>query len=698
MKRILLTFVAMITVCASAFAAISDGKSYRISPASAYTKSLFVQNSSTLASAAVLVWTETDVPAQEWTFTKANNDTWSIKNVYSGFSLARASGSPRAGVKICQSRTASYGQWNFEVVDEANHLYRLYQTNTSGEKFYLNIANANEGTQPTTEALATSGNLQNWYIEEIEPITKFDEYCQTRIMEGWKNRFYKKASSGYILGNGGWWGDAEMIETVLDAYETTGIKEYATMYNNLVTNFCSRNNTDWSGNAFNDDITWMVLASIRGYFCLGTSSYLNRARDNFDKMYARALNEWGMLRWKEWDSNTTNGTNSCINGPAEVAACYLGIATGEEEYFTKAKNLYAKQRQYLFDASSGAVWDCFTWVDNTPSNYNKWVSTYNQGTMLGAAILLYQHYGDQQYYDDAVKIANHVKTKMIDSKLGILNSCQDPNNGDLQGFKGILQRYLRKFIVDLQAYDYIDWMQQNAFHAFNNMTSESVGSTAWLTKTPENYTVNGSYFGGNPFGPSTVVSVAFNTPLSLQKVKKDAFTTINSEDFNYIRGFYREEDGDGYVMGYAKKDFHLGYNNVDFGEEGADVMNIRVSKASRAGCNIEVRLGSPTGEAIGKVAIPTDGDWHNLTCNIKKTSGVQNIYLVVVLDQSTAIANLFKIDTFSFANSTGIEDIIADDAVEVARFDIQGRRLSQPAQGINIVRYSDGSAKKVLVK
>ena len=49
--------------------------------------------------------------------------------------------------------------------------------------------------------------------------------------------------------------------------------------------------------------------------------------------------------------------------------------------------------------------------------------------------------------------------------------------------------------------------------------------------------------------------------------------------------------------------------------------------------------------------------------------------------------------------ASGVEGIAIDSkAVEVARYDIHGRRLTQPTSGINIVKYSDGSARKVIVK
>lgn len=49
--------------------------------------------------------------------------------------------------------------------------------------------------------------------------------------------------------------------------------------------------------------------------------------------------------------------------------------------------------------------------------------------------------------------------------------------------------------------------------------------------------------------------------------------------------------------------------------------------------------------------------------------------------------------------ATGITDTqTSADVREIARFTIDGKRISQPQRGINIVKYSDGTVKKVIVK
>jgi len=49
--------------------------------------------------------------------------------------------------------------------------------------------------------------------------------------------------------------------------------------------------------------------------------------------------------------------------------------------------------------------------------------------------------------------------------------------------------------------------------------------------------------------------------------------------------------------------------------------------------------------------------------------------------------------------ANAIEEVKASKATtEIARYDIHGRKLNTPQRGINIIRYSDGKAKRVVVK
>ena len=56
-------------------------------------------------------------------------------------------------------------------------------------------------------------------------------------------------------------------------------------------------------------------------------------------------------------------------------------------------------------------------------------------------------------------------------------------------------------------------------------------------------------------------------------------------------------------------------------------------------------------------------------------------------------------DVFSFRISDGVEEVISDpDAVPVEYYDIMGRRYDTLQQGLNVVKMSDGTSRKVFVK
>lgn len=68
--------------------------------------------------------------------------------------------------------------------------------------------------------------------------------------------------------------------------------------------------------------------------------------------------------------------------------------------------------------------------------------------------------------------------------------------------------------------------------------------------------------------------------------------------------------------------------------------------------------------------------------------------------QTYAVANCWrdflKIKEF---DSTGVESVFStSDVKELSRYTVNGQRLKEPTRGLNIVKYSDGSSRKEIVK
>ena len=661
MKRTIFTCCILHFAFFAAFAQIADGNALKINSCYGSKKSFSTPNASLENEANVIIWTETNVPAQRWIARNAGENLFSLTNAYSGISLVNSSSRPNVNNHLIQSnesRLSSFGKWEFSPVGNPaypNAYYiRLSEQMQDGTNLYVEIVDDVEGSQVklNTKHADADSIRQMWTVtaEDILP-NRVTPTMRDSVMSGWKARFFNalKTSTGF-------WGEAEMMETILDAYETTGKQEYKTMFEEVYAHFVSYpagwgqpgNGQDWRWNDYNDDIAWAVLASVRAYLMFGTHpntsiNYLTIGKQNYDWMYARALLPGGTLRWSQ--SPTGNrGSNSCINGPAEVAACYLAIATGDDSYYEKAKNLYAKQRQILYDSNTGKVFDSGSWNEagTTFTVGNGWVSTYNQGTFLGAALMLYNRYGTAQYKNDAHKIVEWTRNDLCNAR-GVIRVCG--SGDDLQGFKGILMRYLRRYIVDLAMPDKVEWLQRNALQAYNNRNSQGIIWTAWWEKSAENFVFSDGYnFANRPFGCSTAVSAAFNAPLSADLIIKNAFQTIEAENFDYVKGIFVERTNDETAAVTNTGDgYFTSYSNVDFGSIPTTGVDLLVKNSLRYNVQIEIRRDSINGQLLATADIEPVNDWNTVSCPIENLDGRHNIFLVYR-------GNGITIDNFRFTN------------------------------------------------
>ena len=580
-------------------AEVESGKAYRIVPESSAGKSLFVNNASLDAGAAVVIWTETDVPAQQWYVEALPEGGYALRNVYSGLCLSVADG------RVLQD--VEEKPWQLDAVDAADNLYNIRYDDGQ----CLRITNTNDGQAPAL------GSVQTWRFEVVEAQTAFDEAARKRMIDGYLRQYVQDKGQGYRTFINGSWGEAETLETILDVYEATGdqrmLNIHESCYNYMKYHVGDNwdggvavSGYDWWGYNYNDDVMWLIIDAIRAYFLTGKQMYLNDAKRNFDLIWNRAyLGYVGLLRWAEYDGDP-NGANSCVNGPAEVAACYIGLATGDETYFEKARELYTNQRQYLYEPGTGKVLDSVTFNpdDVSVTNRNTWASTYNQGTMLGGAILLYRHYGDEQYKKDAEKIISYARSALCNNH-GIVRVCQNAN-GDFQGFKGILMRYAGLYVREFNDPVYQSWLMANAFHAYNNLNSKSFGHSAWLTKAAENLYFGDVNYGApsSAFGGSTALSAACAVSLE-DRIQPVA--TLEAEDARRS-GNARVENGDDfgqYVTGLDNNGGQLRFI-YDCPEAGRYLMDIYYLSAQSR--NLQVTVGSKK----QTVTCPSIGTWNHM--------------------------------------------------------------------------------------
>ena len=100
-----------------------------------------------------------------------------------------------------------------------------------------------------------------------------------------------------------------------------------------------------------------------------------------------------------------------------------------------------------------------------------------------------------------------------------------------------------------------------------------------------------------------------------------------------------------------------------------------------------------TGTANATLRIPIGEDLLNAIRN----SGYDLYAAVIALNPDGTVSNAVRVKVQK--PSDGIADINADnEAYETARYTLDGRRLSRPMPGVNILHMSDGSSRKVIVE
>jgi predicted alpha-1,6-mannanase (GH76 family) len=245
----------------------------------------------------------------------------------------------------------------------------------------------------------------------------------------WWNTF-----SGNSINVDGWWTGAEKTEMVED---TGNIADVNTMCNN----FTTANGTDWSGNSYNDDVSWACIAFVRAYNLTGNTAYRTDAKNNFDMMFARA---WDPVAGGLWWNTSDNSKNACVNFPAAIAAHLLSVALNDSSYATKSQTIFNWGKTNFFVSSSGLVKDSLS----SSANY-----TYNSGTFMGAAY----YNGDSA---DATTAGNYVVNTYG-------TDMQSFGSGDADGFNGICLR----------------WM---AVDGFNQSYRQGVANNAWSKRNTNN--------------------------------------------------------------------------------------------------------------------------------------------------------------------------------------------------------------------
>ncbi|MDP9076925.1 MAG: glycoside hydrolase family 76 protein [Bacteroidota bacterium] len=297
-------------------------------------------------------------------------------------------------------------------------------------------------------------------------ITNFTLKDADTAYTAFNNYFYNPANKLYYnatdkSGVGAIWTQAIYWDLAMDVYERTKSSAQLTMVNDIYAGGANQyDNYNWSNTTtwfIYDDMMWWVTALARANQLTGNAAYLQNSIAGFNHVWAGSYDpvDGGMF----WDFQHS-GKNACINYPTVIAAVRLYQITKDTSYLSKAKSIYAWSKANLFNATSGEVADHK--IGNNPPGYQDY--TYNQGTAIGAGVMLYDVTKDASYLADAKLAADYTQNSMCVN--GIL-----PAEGDFneQGvLKAIFAQYIMMLIDDGGQKQYLSWIQQNANTSWTN--------------------------------------------------------------------------------------------------------------------------------------------------------------------------------------------------------------------------------------
>jgi hypothetical protein len=381
----------------------------------------------------------------------------------------------------------------------------------------------------------------------------------------------------------------------------------------------------------------MTIASIRAHLNTNNPDFLNYARTNWDQMYARAWDTsfaGGGLWWK----TDMASKNAAVEGPGAIGAYLLYTATGEADYLNKAMEIYAWERNTLFEPDTGAIHDRI----EVANGLQRGSLTYNQGTFIGIANYLYQETGDVSYFNDAKAAADFLRNNLCNED-GLPRENQI--TGDFASFKPIGFRWLAKFVADNDLGDeYYPWLQSVANRAWaNRRATDNISWNDWTQATPH-MILDG-------VGAQATVQILQVVPPGGDPVAwynsapQDGRSNLEAENCDEKRGAIIEDGAAAsQQLAGVTNDSWARYENVDFGATAPTTFQAHASVAAGAGGTIEVHIDSRAGPLIGSCAVTSTGDWatySDFTTSLVPVTGTHDIYLVFKTEGgATHVANV----------------------------------------------------------
>jgi len=308
------------------------------------------------------------------------------------------------------------------------------------------------------------------------------------------------------------WEEVEEIEVAEDAYDwakihdAVNLRRYADEINDLCAGFIDNTYTvnrgpngpyDLSGDKFNDDLDWAVMAFTRAYRMTHNANWLTAAELNFNTVWTRAQAPGGqgngmsgLIQSQPHGKNWKPNLDSPVNFTFVIAGYLIYDTTHDREYMRKADNVYQWSITHLYTISVGGGackghpgLTCAKIYDSTTGHSDY---TYNYGIAIQAASREKDFTKVQYITNWLMYNSNNPNFPYVGTYNGyniLPNYHQGGNNDD--GYNGIALRgvgyAIARGILDRRQ---LAWAQANVAAAWRIRNSEDVMWNNWTPDDP----------------------------------------------------------------------------------------------------------------------------------------------------------------------------------------------------------------------
>ncbi len=244
---------------------------------------------------------------------------------------------------------------------------------------------------------------------------------------------------------------------------------------------------------FYDDNVWVVIGFIKAYETTKKAEYLDKAKAIMDYIYEGWQDDKiGGILWREFDFNEQTAEanklnferNTCINGPAAWASLLLYEITKDSNYLTWGIKIYDWTKNKLYDRSSKTYSDNISQFGSV--NQKKW--TYNTGTMLSAAAILYKLTKSDFYQKDVENLMEGSKSFIEPFKTVPKGEFYRVNDDNPWFRVYLLQGFLDAFrYVDYEYGERLEAVKIAMLYGYNHRDAQGFFKADWSNRVANEY-------------------------------------------------------------------------------------------------------------------------------------------------------------------------------------------------------------------